>query len=460
MPNLLATTWGRRVAFFLLYVCEGIPFGFAATAVTTQMRQVGVDAAQIGVFTAWLYLPWAWKWVAGPVVDLVASDRLGRRRAWIAACQIAMAGTILLAWPIDFMTRAALFAWVIFVHNAFAAVQDVAIDALAVDVLPKDERGVASGVMFAGQYTGLAVGGSGVLYLSTLIDFNATFPFVAAAVLAIMFGVTLWLREPRRAEPAAEPGAAGRRVADELRAYVVTALGSMFGSRRSIAGVIFALLPAGAFGLNSVVRTTLGPDLGMSNDEIATLGLLTTVTAATGCIVGGLLSDKLGRRRSVAAYVLLTVVPTLAMAWWIYRYGWTAPPAAVAVGEGDPATRPAAPAGLVTAFWVAVAAFGFAQGLIYGGRTALFMDLSNPAVAATQFTAYMALMNLVISYTSWWQGYAIQSLGYPRTLLIDAAAGLVCLAVLPFMSAGPRDPDQAPGREPPTSAFEAATMRQ
>jgi len=40
------------------------------------------------------------------------------------------------------------------VHNAFAATQDVAIDALAVDVLRQDERGLANGFMFAGASIG------------------------------------------------------------------------------------------------------------------------------------------------------------------------------------------------------------------------------------------------------------------------------------------------------------------
>jgi hypothetical protein len=32
LPNLLATKTGRQAAFFLLYVTEGIPLGFTATA--------------------------------------------------------------------------------------------------------------------------------------------------------------------------------------------------------------------------------------------------------------------------------------------------------------------------------------------------------------------------------------------------------------------------------------------
>ena len=61
-------------------------------------------------------------------------------------------------------------------------------------------------------------------------------------------------------------------------------------------------------------------------------------------------------------------------------------------------------------------------------------------VAATQFTAYMAMMNLCISYTAWWQGFAIERIGYPATLLVDSLLGLVALLLLPLMAPRRRSP--------------------
>ena len=80
LPNLLATRRGRFTAFFFLYVTEGLPLGFTATAVATQMRRQGLGPKEIGIFVGTLYLPWAWKWVMGPFVDLFYSAALGRRR--------------------------------------------------------------------------------------------------------------------------------------------------------------------------------------------------------------------------------------------------------------------------------------------------------------------------------------------------------------------------------------------
>jgi PAT family beta-lactamase induction signal transducer AmpG len=61
------------------------------------------------------------------------------------------------------------------------------------------------------------------------------------------------------------------------------------------------------------------------------------------------------------------------------------------------------------------------------------MDVTNPRVAATQFTAYMAMMNLAIAFAASWQGVAIEAWGYQTTLLVDAITGPLCVLLLPAM---------------------------
>jgi PAT family beta-lactamase induction signal transducer AmpG len=95
--------------------------------------------------------------------------------------------------------------------------------------------------------------------------------------------------------------------------------------------------------------------------------------------------------------------------------------------------RPIPPHELVSLFWGLTLCYAVFQGLMYGVGTAIYMDVTTPAVAATQFTAYMALCNVVYSYTSTWQGRAVVHWGYPVTLTIDALFGLLSIALLPFM---------------------------
>ena len=113
-------------------------------------------------------------------------------------------------------------------------------------------------------------------------------------------------------------------------------------------------------------------------------------------------------------------LPVLYLMMELQQYGWVMP----VLAKSAP-SRPAVPPALVTALWIATLTYcGRPSGLMYGTRSAIFMDVTNPAVAATQFTAYMALLNLSIAYSAIWQGIAIEALGYPDTMLIDAIVGL------------------------------------
>ena len=50
----------------------------------------------------------------------------------------------------------------IFAHNVFSAMQDVSVDALAVDLLREGERGRANGLMSGSKFAGTLIGGAGL----------------------------------------------------------------------------------------------------------------------------------------------------------------------------------------------------------------------------------------------------------------------------------------------------------
>ncbi len=423
-PNLLASKTGRLFAFFCLYVTEGIPLGFTATTLATQMRREGLGPEEIGTFVATLYLPWAWKWALGPVVDTVHSRRLGRRRAWIVGAQLLMVLTLLGSASVDFTENLAWFTTIILVHNLFGATQDVAIDALAVQTLPAEERGLANGLMFGGAYLGQAIGGAGMLFLLPTLGLNGAFVLVSATILTVTLFVALPLQEAAPAEPERPLGLSALR--EELVGFVKSSFRAMFGTRHAFSAFFVALLPAGACALSLSLSSNLAVELGMSDAAIGELSLYSAVIAAGACVLGGFLSDRIGRRRGLALWLAGTGLPTLWLAWQMSEYGWITP---IPLDLPD---RPVVPAGLVDALWTASLAFAFFNGLMYGTRSALFMDVTNPAVAATQFTAYMALLNVTISYSALWQGHAVVRWGYPRTLVIDAVLGVLAVALLPL----------------------------
>jgi PAT family beta-lactamase induction signal transducer AmpG len=426
-PNLLASKRGRLAAFFLLYLTEGIPSGFSGTAIATQMRRQGLEPAMIGSFIAVLYLPWAVKWALGPFVDVISSERWGRRRLWILVTQTMMAATLLVAMGVDFRSHLSLFTGLILLHNVFAATQDVAIDALAINTLREDERGTANGLMFGGQFLGSALGGSGVLLLTSVIGFQPSFLLVAGVILAVTALVPLTMREPPGRPRPVVPGPRLRAVAAELRAFVRDTAAAFLGSRSALFAIGLALLPMGAYALSFSLQSNLAVELGLSDRQIGLLGITSTVLSSTFCILGGWLSDRFGRRRTLAIFIVCTTLPSFFLAHQLQQFGW--------VNPVDPTlpNRPVPPPELVSLFWALVIAYSTFQGLMYGVGTAIYMDVTTPRVAATQFTAYMALCNLVYSYTSAWQGHAMQRWGYPLTLTLDGIFGLVSLILLAMM---------------------------
>jgi PAT family beta-lactamase induction signal transducer AmpG len=348
-----------------------------------------------------------------------------------------MVVTLLLAMPVSFKNQLGLFTAIILIHNFFAATQDVAIDALAVNVLEPGERGLANGLMFGGNYVGIALGGAGVLLLTPLVGFQSTFLFVAAAIALVTLLVPLPMREAPGPPRAWGEGSRAVAVGRELKRFVRDAGAAFLGSRAAFVAIFLALLPMGAYALSLSLQANLAVDLGLDDRHVGLLGFASTILSAGFCILGGWLSDRFGRRRTLALFIAGTTIPTFALALVMQRFGWILP-----VNQLDP-NRAVPPEALVSIFWGLTLSYSVFQGLMYGVGTAIYMDVTTRAVAATQFTAYMALCNIVYSYSSTWQGNALQRWGYPATLTIDAIIGLVCLLLLPLMGRKRRDPIDA-----------------
>ena len=433
MYDLLATRWGRLTTFFLLYVTEGIPLGFTATAIATQMRRHDLGPAAIGAFVASLYLPWTFKWAVGPIVDTITSNRIGRRKTWILLMQLGMMATLAMAMPIDFTKQLGFFTAIIFIHNALCATQDVAIDALAVNVLREDERGTANGFMFSGASIGQGLGGSLVLLLTGFLPFRTTYFVVIGMIALVTLFVVLPLREPKEEERERAPSegpfdAIGREIVTFLNETWV----AFTSSRAALVGLAYAILPAGSYALGLALQSNVAVELGLSDAKVGQLAGWSTGISAVGCVVGGALSDRFGRRKTLGFFLATTALPTLWLAWAMFGAHWIHPV------SPQMANRPVPPASLVSIFWIACLVYNAFQGLYYGIQAALFMDITTPKVAATQFTAYMAMLNLTIAYTAWWQGWASEKIGYPATLTLDACLGMIGVILLPFLKPRPR----------------------
>lgn len=423
-PNLLDTRNGRLATFGLLYVSEGIPYGFTSVAMVTFMRQHGVGLDLIGAFTAALFLPWAFKWAWAPLIDLIRLDRFGGRRAWIVGCTSMMLVTLLVMGSIDTTQHIEWLFVMVMVHNFFCATQDVAIDSLAVSTLQPDERARGNGVMFGGQYFGIMLGGGAAVYVSGFAGFTGALAYVGTLCAAMLAFVLLFVRDPGVRPPVPRAPDFVSALVTRLVTFVKEVYASFWKSGRGpMLGTAFALLPCGAMALAYALLSTMLVDYGLDESQIAKLQVWNTIAAAAGCLFGGFLGDRFGTKRTSAAGYALTALVTIGLATQISQVGLTSVAPAVFVGS--------------------IVAHGFLFGVAYGSRNAIFMGMTNPAVAATQFTAFMGMSNLAISFGNYWQGMVAERMGYATALYLDAAIALVVIGLIPFL----RERDETPAGE-------------
>ena len=422
--NLLGSTWGRYLAFGLMYVSEGIPYGFTSVAMVAIMRTEGISVFLIGAFSAALLVPWSFKWAWAPVIDLVKLHRFGGRKAWILACTTMMIVTLVITALVDFHNHFETLIAMVVLNNFFCATQDVAIDSLAVSTLKEDERAAGNGFMFGGQFFGIALGGGGAIYVFGRWGFDVALMYISVALFLNLLFILFFVRDPDVVQGVVRKGGdVWRKVRDELAAFLRELYASFLQSGNGPrVGLLFAALPVGSMALNYAILGTIKVDIGLTQTQNAEISIYNTIAAGTGCLVGGWLAQRFGVKRMLALFLAATAVPTLTLATQIEAVGLEQLP--------------------LRNFYAIIIAHGAIYGMTFGAHKAVFMGMTNPAVGATQFTAFMAMGNVAIVYSNLWQGWVAQWHGYATVLYLDALFMLVPLAFIPFLRN--REPQAAP----------------
>jgi len=413
--SLLNTRKGRFFTFGMLYISEGIPYGFTSTAMVAFMRTQGLSLEQIGAFVAALFLPWAFKWVWAPLIDLVKLNRFGGRKAWIVFCTSMMTVTLLITAAVDFVEDFQMLLIMVVLNNFFCATQDVAIDSLAVSTLKEDERARGNGFMFGGQYLGIALGGGGAVFVFGFWGFDVALMYISCLLMLNLLFVIFFVKDPAANLTVVE------RQSDmlgkflrELKSFVHELYLSFFRSGRGPKiGLLFSLTPIGAMALGYATLGTIQVDFGLVETQIAEISVYNTICGGVGCLIGGWLGDRYGIKNMLGLFYALTTIPTLVLAMQISSLGLEAVSIQLLYGV--------------------IMAHGLIYGMAFAVHAAVFMGMTNPAVAATQFTAFMAMSNLAISMANYWQGVVAERIDYAMVFYVDSLLVLIPLAIIPFL---------------------------
>ena len=442
-----------------LYVAQGIPWGFVTVTFAAWLAQPknGLTAEEIGPILAVATLPWSFKFLWGPLMDRFTILRFGRRRPWIIFAQsmaILVLGSMLLiedlpgmVWteaPESGALQRAIYSFIpgplaglILLANIFISLQDVAVDALAVDLLAEEERGTANGLMYGSSYFGTAVGGAGLGYLVANYGIRAGL-LGQAILLSLIMLLPLLIRErPDRSSDKDVPEEDGMRPHAEVDfgetpflppedarqsgTESIVATESVFGNlfrafslRATLIGGLVAIsVRIGVGVLTAVFVDYLMKGGGWQQSEYTQItGGYAVLLGLVGSAMGGYIADKFGAKKMIAITSIL--VGTL----WI-SFGMI--PASI---ESKAAVK------------FMLLSQEFLLAVMSVSLFALFMSISWPRVAATQFTAYMALMNLSTTIGSYTAGMLSSRLSILEILIV--AGVLQAILVLPVLLIDPK----------------------
>ena len=417
----------RLTILCALYLAQGIPWGFMDITLVNYLIDSNIGDPDILGKTAkvasFILLPWAFKLIWAPLIDTMTIRSMGRRRSWIIGAQVMMALTLIGILMVPDITKdLTMLGWMFFTHNVFASLQDVATDALAVDILPAEEQGQANGMMWACKLVGY--GGGGYLFAELIRNTGGSIQLavmVQIALLAtIMILPMLWLERPGEKRFPWSPGGEGV-VKEEnygnprvLKTNMVLA----FSLRTTFVFLVFTLMH------------NLGPEIGKFMAKgICTNSLHWTHVELSGArfvalgpeillaLLGGFLSHYWGRRTiliiGMSSYALLNIVAAAVPDIW--------------------ATT-----------WFPTAYLVLSPGLIAVGSVAFLsmaMRISWTQAVGTVFTTYMALSNVSSVLGKRMVGTLYREFGYYQSFYVAASMALVPLFLLVLVS--PRQVDDA-----------------
>jgi PAT family beta-lactamase induction signal transducer AmpG len=416
-PTLSGSRARRTLLLCLLYFCQGFPWGFATIALLATLSEAGHGKADTATVVALAILPWTFKFIWGPIIDSLRMPALGIRRPWIAMAQVFMSATLLTAATSGSMSSDATLsylAWVFFIHNCFASLQDVATDALAVDLLDDSERGRVNGMMWASKLAGIAFGGAGMGIVIARTSLQTAVVLQAILILVVLVLVVTWLERPGEKRFPWSEGSAQGTVGQHSFGVMITAseLRRALSTRTTLMLLVVAAFQPAAWGLfDPLAVETFVQELGWSAERLSRAqGTWGVLGELAGALAGGYLCDRLGRRRiaGLGCVLMSAALATFAL-------------------TADAWTRPDFPA-----VWL-LPAFKGSLAFATVACFSLFMKVSWTRAAATQFTLYMAMGNvgyaLGAKLNSWIEAAGLD-LSLPGFFLVGAALPLVALPFL------------------------------
>ncbi len=301
-----------------LYFAEGIPYIIVNTVSVIMYKKMGISNADIAFYTSWLYLPWGFKGLWSPFIDMYRTKRF-----WILAMQILLAGLLAsVSFGVHIPAFFPLTLGVFWITAFASATHDIAADGLYMLGLEQHEQAAFVGIrntfyriaMLTG--TGVLVVVAGELEVRTGGDIAAAWSMtlgVTALLMALLFVYhRFMLPYPADDRPMVPQGEKGPL------AGFLSVFGTFFrrdGIKASVAFLLLYRFPEAQL-LKLVSPFLLDPrdkgGLGLTTSEVGLVyGTIGMIALLLGGLLGGYVISRRGLKFWLWPMVIIMHLPDL-----------------------------------------------------------------------------------------------------------------------------------------------------
>lgn len=370
----------RTLICVFLGFTSGLPLFILLSLLQAWLAKLGLDVKALGLF-ALVMFPYTWKFLWSPLMDRFSFGKLGRRRGWMAATQVALFFAIGAMGMLDPQSDLAMIFFMASLVAFLSASQDIVIDAYRRELLPDNEQGLGSAVHVNAYKVAGLVPGALSLILADMMSWPMVF-WITAAFMLPGFVCTMLIKEP---EIYGKPPV-------NIREAVVLPF-KEFLARDGVKGAALVLGFIFLYKLGDSLATSLATkfylDMGFTMTQI---GVIAKTTGFWASIIGGLLGGvwmiNLGINRALWVFGVVQAVAILGFSW-LARTG------------ADP---------VLLALVIGVEAFGVGLGttafVAYIART------TDPRYSATQFALFTSLMAVPRTFFNASAGFIVEQTGW------------------------------------------------
>jgi PAT family beta-lactamase induction signal transducer AmpG len=180
----------RFFIVFILGFSSGLPMALISSTLQAWYASTGMSVLATGALSL-IGLPYAYRFIWGPLLDRYSLFYIGKRRSWILSMQVLLLlGFNLMAWvsPEQHPQYLAALALII---ALLSATQDIAIDAHRAEYLPISEHAMGASLAVLGYRLALLLSGGLALVMAYQMGWAFTYRFMgilmAVGMLAVFF---------------------------------------------------------------------------------------------------------------------------------------------------------------------------------------------------------------------------------------------------------------------------------